>query len=104
MPVCFYLYSLRREPVTKLFQTCKLDKPMTHSQDAEFRTGDNRIPVEGTLQYRWAKNMATIKPETGRPIFQNKPVSISDHPSNQTNDHFISTGGTRRMNPLDGKK
>jgi len=90
--------------VTKLFQTCRLDKPMARSEDATFRAGDPRIPVEGTLQYRWAKNMATLKPETNRPIFQNKPMSINDHPSNQTNDHFITTGGTKRLNPMEIKK
>jgi hypothetical protein len=83
--------------VKSLFQQFKLDKPMAMSEDASFRVGDHRVPVEGTLQYRWAKSMGTIKPETRRPIVQNKPVSINDHPSNHTNDHFISTGGTRRM-------
>jgi hypothetical protein len=77
---------------------------MARSEDATFRTGDPRIPVEGTLQYRWAKNMATLKPETNRPIFQNKPVSINDHPSNHTNDHFIATGGTKRMHLMEKNK
>lgn len=83
--------------MTKLFQACKIDKPMVRSIDATYRAGDPRVPVEGTLQYRWAKNMATLKPELGRRIFEHQSTSVNDHPSNQTNTHFIMTGGTKRM-------
>ena len=81
--------------MNKLFQTQCLYKEMTHSKDATFRAGDKRIPVEGTLQFRWADNMATIKPETNRPVVT--PFKgVADHPHNSDASPFYMTGGTKR--------
>jgi hypothetical protein len=78
--------------VNKLFQTQCLYKEMTHSKDATFRSGDNRVPVDGTLQYRWADSMSTLRPETGRNF-------MDKHPTNADASPFYMTGGTKRSHP-----
>jgi len=85
--------------VNKLFQTQCLYKEMTHSKDATFRSGDNRVPVDGTLQYRWADSMSTLRPETGRNFMENKGVFKDKHPTNPDASPFYMTGGTKRSHP-----
>ena len=81
--------------MTKLFQSPCLPKEMVRSIDVSYRLGDNRIPVDGTLQYRWSTNMATLKPEANRPVVT--PVrGVNDHPHSEDSSPFYMTGGTKR--------
>ena len=84
--------------MSKLFQTPCLPMEMRHSKDATFRSGDNRVPVDGTLQYRWADSMSTIRPETKRNFLEQKGNFIDKHPINPDSSPFYQTGGTRRTN------
>lgn len=81
--------------MTKLFQSPCLPKEMAKSLDGINRTGDERIPVDGTLQYRWAKNMHDIKPHTGQNIVTGGAGRF-DHPKSENNKPFYMTGGTKR--------
>lgn len=85
--------------MSNLFQTKCLQKEMTHSKDATFRNGDNRVPVDGTLQYRWADSMSTLRPETGRNFMETKGVFKDKHPTNPESSPFYMTGGTKRSHP-----
>lgn len=83
--------------MSQLFKSQCIQKEMTHSNDASFRTGDNRIPVDGTLQYRWADSMATIRPETKRQFLEKSGNHIGVHPINPESSPFYMTGGTKRI-------
>ena len=84
--------------MSKLFQSQCIPMEMRHSKDATFRAGDNRVPVDGTLQYRWADSMATIRPETQRKFLETSGQHIARHPVNPDSSPFYMTGGTRRVN------
>ena len=85
--------------MNKLFQSQCLYKEMTHSKDAVFRAGDDRIPTDGTLQYRWADSMSTLRPETKRNFMETKGVFKDKHPTNPDASPFFMTGGTKRSHP-----
>ena len=82
--------------MSKLFQTKCIPMEMQHSKDATFRSGDKRVPVDGTLQYRWADSMATIRPEVNRKFMESSGQHIAKHPISPESSPFYQTGGTRR--------
>ena len=84
--------------MSKLFQSQCIPMEMRHSKDDTFRAGDNRVPVDGTLQYRWADSMSTIRPETKRNFLEQSGNFIDKHPINPDSSPFYQTGGTRRTN------
>ena len=80
--------------MSKLFQSPCLPKEMTHSKDAVFRNGDNRVPVAGTLQYRWGNSMKDTMPNAQPVVAEGK--FGGQHPSNENSSPFYMTGGTKR--------
>jgi hypothetical protein len=81
--------------VTKLFQSPCLPKEMVRSLDATFRAGDDRVPVDGTLQYRWGKSMQDTMPHRGQNIVT-EVGSRYTHPQSENASPFYMTGGTKR--------
>jgi len=81
--------------VTKLFQSPCLPKEMVKSLDATYRTGDDRVPVEGTLQYRWGKSMQDTMPGRGQNVVSGDAGKFT-HPQSEDGYPFYMTGGTKR--------
>ena len=85
--------------MTKLFQSTRLDKPMVRSLDATYRSGDDSVPVDGTLQYRFNKSMHTLKPGGRQVCAPARAVDV--HPMNRDASPFYMTGGTKRTHPTE---
>ena len=81
--------------MTKLFQGTCLPKEMVKSLDATYRAGDDRIPVGGTLQYRWGRNMQDTMPSRGQNIVSGEAGKYN-HPKTDDGSPFYMTGGTKR--------
>ncbi len=85
--------------MSKLFQSCKIDRPMARSLDAIYRSGDDSVPVDGTLQYRFNKSMHTIKPGGRQVCAPARTVDV--HPISRESSPFYMTGGTKRTHPTE---
>ena len=81
--------------MTKLFQSQCLPKEMVKSLDATYRSGDDRVPVDGTLQYRWGKSMQDTMPHRGQNIVTGGAPKYT-HPQSEDASPFYMTGGTKR--------
>jgi hypothetical protein len=81
--------------VTKLFQSTYLPKEMVKSLDATCRSGDDRVPVEGTLQYRWGRSMQDTMPHPNKTIVSGGAARFN-HPPSEDSSPFWATGGTKR--------
>lgn len=81
--------------MTKLFQGTCLPKEMVKSLDANYRAGDDRIPVDGTLQYRWGRSMQDTMPHPSQNIVTGGAGRFT-HPQSEDASPFWTTGGTKR--------
>ena len=81
--------------MTKLFQSPCLPKEMSRSLDATYRNGDDRIPVDGTRQYRWGRSMQDTMPSRGQNIVTGGAPKYN-HPQSEDASPFYMTGGTKR--------
>lgn len=81
--------------MTKLFQSPCLPSEMAKSLDATYRTGDDRIPVSGTLQYRWGRGMQDTMPSREQKIVSGETGKFT-RPKTEDGYPFYMTGGTKR--------
>lgn len=82
--------------MTKLFQSTCLPREMVKSLDATRRSGDDRVPVDGTLNYRWGKSMKDTMPHPNQTIVSGGAGRFN-HPQSEDSSPFWTTGGTKRQ-------